>query len=74
MSHKKFDVDKFVDALELDEEIAASYDSLGLSNYKRDRKSTYRKCPRCGTRDWQRIYTNDYGKAECCDICKDNTQ
>lgn len=73
MSHKKFDVDKFVDALELDEDLA-KFDSVNVSNRRRDRKATYRKCPKCGSRDWQRIYTDDYGKAKACDLCKDEYQ
>lgn len=71
MSQKKsFDVDKFIDALELDEEIA----EFDMSNPKRDRKATYRKCPKCGSRSWARLYTDDYGRTLNCDDCKDNYQ
>lgn len=73
MSNKKIDVDRFVDFLEMDDEIAA-YDSLGLKNHKRDSKGAYRKCPRCGSRQWERLFHNDYGKATSCDLCNDEYQ
>lgn len=71
MAKKPFDVDKFVDALEMDEEIA-EFDMS--NNKKRDRKGAYRKCPRCGSRSWKRLYTDVRGKAKHCNDCKEIDQ
>lgn len=60
---KKFDVDRFVDELELDEELA------GYEDTKPTKKKPYRKCPRCGEREWRHLYTNAKGRVTHCTEC-----
>jgi NADH pyrophosphatase NudC (nudix superfamily) len=67
---KKFDLDKFINHLEMDEELAMAE----LSNRQRDRKQTYRKCPRCGTRNWQQLYVDERGRSIACDKCDNRDQ
>lgn len=65
-----FDLDKFLNHLDMDEDMAMAE----LSNPQRDRRQTYRKCPRCGTRAWKQLYNDERGKATCCDKCEESAQ
>lgn len=60
---KKFDLDKFVESLEMDDEIA----EWEAENPKGSRP--YRECPRCGSKEWLHLRTNKRGKIVCCTDC-----
>lgn len=62
----KFNLEKFLNALELDEDLALAE----LSNTERNKDSTFRKCPNCGTRKWKILNANEYGRAISCDKCE----
>ena len=65
MSRKTFDVDRFIDQLEMDEEIA-TYELT-----KPRKQKPYRDCPRCGASDWTQLKTDKRGKAIACSECVD---
>jgi NADH pyrophosphatase NudC (nudix superfamily) len=66
----KFNLDKFINALELDEDMALA----DAGKAQRDKGETYRKCPRCGTRKWRILNANNKGKAVSCDKCENSEQ
>lgn len=67
---KNFDLDKFLNHLEMDEELA-----LAEVSKPRERVSRpYRPCPRCGTKRWRLLNVDERGKAESCDRCEDSEQ
>jgi transcription elongation factor Elf1 len=68
---KKFDLEKFTNALELDEELAMA------DIHTKDRNSkgvAYRACPRCGSRQWKILNVNELGRAISCDRCEQSEQ
>ena len=65
-----FDLDKFLNHLDMDEELAMAE----LSNPQRDRRQTFRKCPRCGSRAWKQLYADERGRPTCCNLCETSDQ
>jgi hypothetical protein len=66
MSNKNFNLDHFLVQLETDEEMAM----YELSDPKRDTSKRFRSCPRCGSKEWQQIYPDQYGVIKCCNECE----
>ncbi len=66
MSKKKyeFDVDKFIDELTMDDEIA---DYITGSGEETD--LPYRSCPNCGSDDYGYLVTDKFGKPRKCTEC-----
>ncbi|MFN3454032.1 MAG: hypothetical protein ACK41T_03665 [Pseudobdellovibrio sp.] len=58
--------DQFIDSLKIDEEVA----HFEMTNRTRDRKAKYRLCPHCGSRSWNTLFSDDYGRTTCCNECK----
>jgi hypothetical protein len=68
----KFSLDKFLNALDMDEEMALN------DATRNDHKVTgqaYRPCPRCGSRRWKILNVNpETGRTESCDRCEGKQQ
>lgn len=64
MSKKKFDLDRFVESLELDDDLA------DFEERRPKKKLPYRRCPRCGSDYWQELFTDKRGKVVSCSECE----
>lgn len=56
---KKFDVDKFIDELELE----------ALEGF--DEEARFRECPKCGSDTWDELFYSKAGRIKNCTDCRD---